>query len=122
MAVPFSNLDPNIYGTGSAGLEIVALLACICISILSYRCYGVIKQKKYFYFSLAFFFIAISFIARIVAHLSLYVFDAEGTLLKLILSFSFGSLFYILLTLLGYLIMLVVVCRSIGRSTILLIF
>ena len=122
MVSPFASIPDKVYGLGTAGIEVLALIACILIAILSYRCYTTLKQKKFFYFSLAFFFIAVSFVARITSHLSLYVLNIQGNTLKPLLYLSFGSWFYIILTLLGYLIMLVVVSKSITRRAVLLTF
>ena len=104
-------------------------LVALLIALAGYRAYKLAKDKKYFYFSAAFVFIALSFLAR--AFTTLYfVFrglnDVPGAGVAQSLGapifggfniFVIGRFAYVLLTLFAYLIILLLSMRPADRKT-----
>lgn len=95
-------------------LEVFSVLAAILISFMGYRAYKLTCEKKYLYFSTAFGFITLSFIARAVTIATVLLQFSGGENGIGGPSFSFvedifstGRFFYFLLVLLAYLILLV---------------
>jgi len=110
-------------------LESFSGIVALLIALAGYRAYKLAKDKKYFYFSAAFVFITLSFIAR--AFTTLYfVFrglsDAPGAGIAQSLGhpilgdfniFVVGRFIYVLLTLFAYLILLLLSMRPADRKT-----
>ena len=59
------------YGIDSI-IDLVSILVSLLISYLSYRTYRYISERKYLHFSIAFFFVAVAFISKILARLPVY--------------------------------------------------
>lgn len=52
--------------------DLVSVIVGLLISYFSYKTYRYISQKKYFYFSASFFFVALAFISKILATIPVY--------------------------------------------------
>ena len=113
---------PEWFFGANAGLELLATLASFFIVYFGYRAYKLIHEKRFFYFSLAFFFIGISFLARTIVHLLFYAFGTQPLLVAILKNLNYGSLFYIVLTLVAYLIILAVISGMFSRYSIPLLF
>ena len=113
---------PTWFFGANAGLEFLAMIASILIMYFAYRSYKLSSQRKFFYLGLAFFFIGISFFARTITHLLFYIFGANSLLTSFLQHINYGSPFYMLITLLGYLIILAVITKMFDRYSLLMIF
>ncbi len=110
-------------------LESFSGIVALLIALAGYRAYKLAKDKKYFYFSSAFVFITLSFLAR--AFTTLYFMfsglnDVPGAGVAQSLGnpifgdfniFVIGRFAYVLLTLFAYLIILLLSMRPTGRHT-----
>jgi hypothetical protein len=110
-------------------LEIFSGIVAMLVAMAGYRAYKLAKDKKYFYFSAAFVFITLSFLAR--AFTTLYfVFsnldNVPGAGVAQSLGqplfgaaniFVAGRLVYVLLVLFAYLILLLLSMRPAGKHT-----
>ncbi len=95
--------------------ELFSGVVALLITFASWKAYKLTQEGKFKLFSIAFSFITLSFIARLITALSVLIETAEDTfepvkhqLNEFETVFSFGRLFYVLLVLAGYLILLVV--------------
>jgi len=109
------------YGV-NALLELIVTLACFLIFYSGYKAYRLTHEKKYRFFSLAFLLLGISFLARTLLHLLVFPLNATFIIDKVRGSVNFGSPFYIILTLVAYLIILAVCFRIQRKKTISILF
>ncbi len=58
-------------------IELLSLIVAFMISFMGYKVYKLIKQKKYAYFSTAFFLIGLSYIFKIISELAIYVKEVQ---------------------------------------------
>ncbi len=111
-----------LYGANAVVLELLAMLASFSISYFGYKAHKILSQKRFFYLGLAFFFIGISFLARTIVHILFYIFGAKELLIEVLQNINYGSLFYMILTLVGYLIIVAVITELFDRRTVPLLF
>ncbi|HSU72644.1 MAG TPA: hypothetical protein VLJ21_02245, partial [Candidatus Binatia bacterium] len=109
-------------------LEVFSILAAILITLVGYRAYKLTKEPRFFYFSLAFGLISLSFIARAVT--AGVVLSEVGGVVSTVTQasfaaiesiFSIGRFFYFLFVLFAYLILFVLSMRLVNRRIILLL-
>jgi hypothetical protein len=109
-------------------LEVFSILAAVLITLVGYRAYKLTKEVRFFYFSLAFGLISLSFLARAVTEgvvlsqlagpvttITHETFDAIESI------FDVGRFFYFLLVLVAYFILLVLSMRITNRRIIFLL-
>ncbi len=94
-------------------LEVFSILAAILITIVGYRAYKLTKEKRFFYFAMAFGFITLSFLARaitaitVISQINVATSVVAPTLSYNFIEqvFDFGRFVYFLLVLGAYLIL-----------------
>jgi hypothetical protein len=108
-------------------LEVFSVLAAVLITLVGYRAYKLTKESKYFYFSLAFALITLSFLARAITTgvvldqianpgmLAAPSFDLVESI------FSMGRFVYYILVLFAYLILLALSMRITSKRLIFLL-
>lgn len=113
---------PTTFFALNSFLELVAVFSAFVISYLSYKAYKFTSEGKYFGFSTAFFLIALSFIARAIAHSLIYLgFREQPT--QLFQWFSeYGVLGYIVLLLIAYLLIVIANLGIRNKKVIILLF
>lgn len=110
-------------------LEVFSILAAVLITIVGYKAYKLTKESRYFYFSLAFLFITLSFLARalttgaVLFQVSAVAADpGMGASLSVLESiFSMGRFAYFILVLFAYLILLALSMRIVSKRMIFLL-
>jgi len=60
------------YGFDSI-IELIAIITCVLLVYYSYRCYKLTSENRYLYFSVAFLALTLSFIAKVIATLAIYL-------------------------------------------------
>ena len=109
------------YGLDSV-IELVAIIVSALLVYYSYKCYKLIKEAKYAYFSAAFLSLTFAFIAKITGTLAIYKPAVTRTALGSMVHQAFTSLtpsyinallfiVYIFFTLLGFMILFLIVSR-----------
>ena len=109
-------------------LEVFSILAAVLICIVGYKAYKLTREGKYFYFSLAFGLITLSFLARAITTgvvLSQLTASAAGQAMPLTINavesiFSLGKFAYFLLVLMSYLIIFALSMRITNKRLIFL--
>lgn len=109
-------------------LEVFSILAAILITIVGYKAFKLTRESKYFYFSLAFLLITLSFIARAITTGVVLgqvsggaVAGATPALNTIENIFSMGRFVYFLLVLFAYLILLALSMRITNKRLIFLL-
>jgi len=109
-------------------LEVFSIIAAVLITLVGYKAYKLTKEARFFYFSLAFGFISLSFLARAITA-SVVISQLSGPITTLTQAsynyienvFSIGRFFYFLLVLFAYEILLVLSMRLANRRIIFLL-
>jgi len=103
--------------------EFISVFITIFIGYYSYKLYKLVSDKKYFYFSLAFMFIAISFIAKAVIIMLIYLrfleFDALVDKIDAVRTIKLlGFVVYMTILLTAYMVLLIINMRIKDRKLI----
>src|SRR3989344_9526228 len=111
---------PRSFWITDAVVEFFANISALLLTFISFKAYKFTSEKKYGFFSIAFGLISISFIARSLVHLLLYLNMEEYSLMKF--ASFYGITAYIVLLLTAYLLLLVLYIEFQNKKIILLLY
>jgi|SRR3989344_2389357 len=111
---------PRSFWITDAVFEFLANISALLLTYLSFKAYKFTSEKKYGFFGIAFGLISISFIARSIIHLLLYL-EMKKLPIFNIVSF-YGITIYIILLLTAYLLLLILSLEFSNRKIMLLLY
>ncbi len=111
---------PRSFWITDAFLEFFANISALLLTFISFKAYKFTSERKYGFFSLAFGLISISFIARSLIHLLIYLDLKNKTIFSLVSFYGINT--YIILLLTAYLLLLILSLDFKNKKIILLIY
>jgi len=98
--------SPQWFNIISTVYHVISFLVAGSISLLGYKAYRLLKEKKYLNFAVAFFFITLSFIVLALTNLVVYL-NLGTDAARILGIINGGFIIYALLTMVGFLLLVV---------------